>query len=78
MVSILFYLVILVLLIAEYRKLRGTDEKSLEYQSRLEERVKHSSLIPSTKVFAQALAISMIVTSLLLLIALFGFLRSVS
>ena len=77
MFSILFYLVLLVLLVVECRKLFGADEKSLEYQRRLELRMRNSSLIPSKKVFTQALVASISVTTLLLIIAIVGYVRSI-
>jgi hypothetical protein len=65
--DIVVYLVIIALLVNDYRKLRGADKRSLDYQEKIERLAAHSTLVPSKKVHIQVLFFTATVVALLLL-----------
>ena len=58
--SIIIYILVLCYLVSYYRKLSGVDAKSLEYQNKVDERAKRSTLVPSRKDHARILLMAIV------------------
>jgi hypothetical protein len=59
-IALIFYILFLWYLISCYRKLNGVDEKSLDFQKKIDETIKKSALVKSRKDYRKLLLMGMV------------------
>ena len=72
---LILYVLVVFLLISTYRKLIGNDNASLEFQRRIEERIRATKLLRTIKEFKGVLLVGIIVGIILIMFSALKLMR---